>query len=149
MIKMRTQVVGWEEFFDRKPSAPAQAIVIEVERIRAAAVKAISDKDVIIKVAGVAAALLIGIPDVTHAAGYTVTGIDAAASQIYRKLLNVGKWVIIVKGGIDTIQSAISGDLQSAKRNFLSYLLVYVTLWALPWGLKQVDTMFADMGGVS
>lgn len=139
---MKTQVIGWGEFYQSRPVVDP-AVIVELEQIRGALIQAITKKETIIKVAGITLFLLVGIPCVTHAAG---TGIDVAAEKIYRKLMNVGKWVIVIKGGIDTIQSAVNGDLQASKKNFLGYLFVYIILWALPWGLKQVDVMFADMG---
>lgn len=137
MMRMKTQVIGWNEFCNG-PVVKYQ--VIDLERIK----KALLKKENIIKIAGITLVLLIGLPDITHAAA--ATGIDIAAEKIYKKLMNLGKWVIVIKGGIDTIQSAVQGDLQSAKKNFLGYLMVYIVLWALPWGLKQVDILFADMG---
>lgn len=140
---MKTEVVGWGDFFQNKSAAGLPAIIIETDQLRNSVIRAITKKENIIKIAGITLMLLVGIPGVTHAAG---TGIDVAAEKIYRKLMNVGKWVIVIKGGIDTIQSAVNGDLQASKKNFLGYLFVYIILWALPWGLKQVDVMFADMG---
>lgn len=134
---MRTHVIGWNEFC----KGPVEKVpVVDWEKIR----KALLKKEAIIKIAGVTLVLLVGMPDVLHAA--SATGIDVAAEKIYKKLLNVGKWVIVIKGGIDIIQSALQEDVQSAKKKFLGYLMVYVVLWALPWGLKQVDLLFSDMG---
>lgn len=122
---MKTATIKWNDFFANEPKP------------------LISKKtETIIKVAFIGLTTFVMFTDVTFAA----SSIDTAANAIYRKLLNIGKWVIIIKGGIDTIQNAVQGDLQSAKKNFLGYLLVYVVLWALPWGLKQVDILFSDMG---
>lgn len=122
---MKTATIKWNDFFANEPTP------------------VVSKKaETIIKVAFVGLTTFILFTDVTFAA----SSIDTAANAIYRKLLNIGKWVIIIKGGIDTIQNAVQGELQSAKKNFLGYLLVYVVLWALPWGLKQVDLLFSDMG---
>lgn len=73
------------------------------------------------------------------------TGIDASARNIYSKLLNVGKWIIIIKGGIDTINNSVKGDFDSAKKSFLSYLIVYLVLNALPWAMDEVDNVFRQM----
>src|SRR5690606_1789570 len=62
------------------------------------------------------------------------TGIDAGAERVYKKLLNVGKWVIIVKGAIDTIKAVADGDMLSARKNALGYGVTYMILHALPWG---------------
>lgn len=138
----KIQTVSWGDFFIKEKKLQEPVIFIDLVDIRDKAVRCIMKKETIIKVAGITLLLLISLPGTSHAA----TGIDAVADKLYKKLLNVGKWVIIIKGGIDTIQNAVQGDLQSAKKNFLGYLLVYVVLWALPWGLKQVDVMFADLG---
>jgi hypothetical protein len=138
----KVQSVRWGEFFIEKKQSQEPFIFIDFDDIRLKFTRAIMKKETLIKVAGITLLLIIGLPGTSHAA----TGIDAVADKLYKKLLNVGKWIIIMKGGIDTIQSAIQGDVQSAKKNFLGYLLVYVVLWALPWGLKQVDVVFADMG---
>lgn len=87
---------------------------------------------------GAYALLFIGIPDLTFAA----SGIDAAASSIYTKLLLVGKWIIIIKGAIDTINNTVQGDFGSAKKSFLSYLMIYMILNALPWAMNEVDNVF-------
>lgn len=140
---MKTRSVNWDEFFNPKCTA-AQAVVFDLREIQKAVIDGLMNKETIIKVAGVTLILTLALPQITHAAG---TGIDVAASKIYRKLLNVGKWVIIVKGGVDTIQNVVQGDMHSAKKNFLGYMLVYTVLLALPWGLNQVDSMFSDMEG--
>lgn len=80
--------------------------------------------------------------DVTIAAG---TGIDDGAGRIYSKLLEVGKWVIIIKGGISTINFMIQDDATSARKAFFSYLIVYAILHGLPWGMNQVDDVFRDL----
>lgn len=73
------------------------------------------------------------------------TGIDASANRMYSKLLNVGKWIIIIKGGIDTINNSVKGDFDTAKKSFLSYLIVYLVLNALPWAMNEVDNVFKEM----
>ena len=139
----KTQTVSWESFFANSHQRPlAPVVVIDLDRLGKDILCTLVRKEMIIKVAGITLFLLIGLPGTSHAA----TGIDIVADKLYKKLLNVGKWVIIIKGGIDTIQNAVQGDLQASKKNFLGYLLVYIVLWALPWGLKQVDIMFADLG---
>jgi hypothetical protein len=75
------------------------------------------------------------------------SGLDEHASKIYDKLLGVGKWVIVAKGGIETIKSVASSDMQGAQKNFLQYLLIYALLWALPWGMTEVENMFIEMRG--
>lgn len=74
------------------------------------------------------------------------SGIDAGARKIYSKLLTVGKWVIIIKGGMESIQRLVEGDHSAARKSFLSYLLVYVILQGFPWAMDEVDKVFQDGG---
>jgi hypothetical protein len=80
--------------------------------------------------------------DVAFAAS---TGIDVGGRRIYSKLLSVGRWTIILKGGFDIISNTVKGDFEYAKKSFLSYLLVYIILISLPWCLDQVDLVFKDI----
>jgi len=72
-------------------------------------------------------------------------GIDEAGSRIYYKLVSVGKWVIIIKGGIDIIQSIMNGDSQGAKKCFVGYLFAYGVLWALPWCMDEIEVVFKEI----
>jgi hypothetical protein len=120
----------------------AKCYVIDTRKMRKDIAKKLSSRGTIVKVAGVTCVLFFGLPDASFAAG---TGIDAGATKIYAKLINVGKWVIIVKGGIDTIRSVAEGDVNTAKKNFLGYVVTYAILWALPWALGEVDKLFTNM----
>jgi hypothetical protein len=92
------------------------------------------------KVAGSAVILLTTGADLSFA-----SAIDAKANVLYYKLIDVGKWIIIFKGGIDTIKSVGSGDFDMAKKHFFSYLLIYLLLLALPFGMNEVEKLFADL----
>lgn len=76
---------------------------------------------------------------------FASSGIEVGAERLYAKLLTVGKWVIIFKGGFDTIKHMASGDFDSAKKGFLSYLIVYLFLLGLPWAMDEVDGIFKDL----
>ncbi len=86
---------------------------------------------------GVAAAVLL-VPAAVEA----FTGIDAGGRRLHAKIVNIGKWVIVIKGSVDCIQSVLSGDLQRAKRQFFGYLLCFGIMLALPWGLDEVEALF-------
>ena len=86
---------------------------------------------------GVAAAVLL-VPAAVEA----FTGIDAGGRRLHAKIVNIGKWVIVVKGSIDCIQSVLNGDFQRAKQQFFGYLLCFGIMLALPWGLEQVEALF-------
>ena len=93
-------------------------------------------KDLIIQV-GVASAILLA-PTVVEA----FTGIDAGARRLHAKVVNIGKWIIIIKGSVDCIQSVLNGDIQRAKQQFFGYLLCFGIMLALPWGLEEVEALF-------
>ena len=86
---------------------------------------------------GIAAAVLL-IPAAVEAA----TGIDVGGRRMHAKIVGVGKWVIVIKGSIDCIQSVLNGDIQSAKRQFFGYLLCFAIMLALPWGLDEIEGLF-------
>lgn len=76
------------------------------------------------------------------------TGIDAGAKTLYKKLISVGKWIIIIKGGIETIKSAaVDGDFQNSRTKILGYVITYALLWALPWAFDEVEKLFNEMEG--
>jgi hypothetical protein len=93
-------------------------------------------KDLLIQV-GVASAILLA-PTVVEA----FTGIDAGARRLHAKVVNIGKWIIIIKGSVDCIQSVLNGDIQRAKQQFFGYLLCFGIMLALPWGLEEVEALF-------
>jgi hypothetical protein len=94
------------------------------------------------RVIGTTVFIFLATADVAFAAS---TGIDVGGRRIYTKLLNVSKWIIIIKGGFDIVNATIRGDYDVAKKSFFSYLMVYIILLGLPWALDQVDTVFKDI----
>lgn len=142
---MRTVSVGWQEFRGRKITVPSSSCyVVDVRTLPASTAKVILSKGTIIKVAGISFILLAAMPGSSFAAA-AGTGIDVGADKIYKKLLLIAKWVIIFKGGIDTIKSVAEGDLAAAKKNFLGYGVTYAILWGLPWMMKEIDKLMSEM----
>ena len=92
------------------------------------------------KVAGTTAIILVAGGGFDYA--FASTGIEVGAQQLYSKLLSLGKWIIIFKGGFDIIKRMTDGDFDGAKKGFLSYLIVYIFLLGLPWAMDQVDALF-------
>jgi hypothetical protein len=68
--------------------------------------------------------------------------IEAGGYALYLKVLAVGKWVIIIKGTIDIIQTILKGNYFEGKRIFLGYLLCYAAIAILPWALEEVEVIF-------
>lgn len=83
--------------------------------------------------------LFVFIPDVAFA------DIDASGEKLWRKLAKIAKWVIIVKGCIDVIQSILNGDVQNAKQQFLGYLLCFAIIHGLPAALDEIEGVFNDV----
>lgn len=106
----------------------------------------IDDHSFVIKATGLTVSIIaasqFGLVDMTFAAD---SAIDRQAEKIYYKIVNIGKWFIVIKGAFDIIKNVTNGDFDSAKKSSLGYLLVYVILHALPWGFDQVDQAFKEL----
>ncbi|PFP30282.1 hypothetical protein COJ96_06100 [Bacillus sp. AFS073361] len=131
---MKTQSMSISEFLHGKETEPFSA---KVERH-------FNKYGTIYKVAGVTVLILISaIPlgggSVT---AFASSGIDIEARKLYRELIGLGKWVIVFKGGFDILKMIGTGDLDSAKKSFFGYLLTYLLLLGLPYGLDKVDDIF-------
>jgi hypothetical protein len=81
-----------------------------------------------------------------HPAFAATTEIDKKGYEIYKQLLSIGKWVIIVKGGWDVVRSTLSNDYDKAKKGFISYLLAYIFLLVMPALMGYADGI---VGGLS
>jgi len=101
------------------------------------------------KVAGVTAIILIsgGTFDYAFATSTMMSksSVDLTVRALYDELIGIGKWVIIFKGGIDIIKSVGNGDFDTAKKSFFSYLMVYLFLLGLPYGMDRVDDVFSGI----
>lgn len=89
-----------------------------------------------------------GLNIVAHAAAAvdpSTASIDEGARMIYKKLISVGKWVIIIKGGFDAISATVQGDFIQARKSVLAYLLIYLILLGLPWAFGQVELLFEGL----
>jgi hypothetical protein len=104
-------------------------------------VKHVKEHKVVYTIAGYTVVCLVGAPHFGLAAGGGTVG----AEKLYYQLCKVGKWIIIGKGGWETINSAVKSDYESAKKQFLSYLLIYVILLGLPYAMDKVDELFTGL----
>jgi hypothetical protein len=117
-----------------------------------AVIKHIGRNKVVYQVGAMAVTFLLvgGIESVFAAPGGVIgesaqsISFDQRAGWLYRKLTMFAKWVIIIKGGFDTISHTVQGDFPAARKAGLSYLLVYVILLGLPWAFSQVEGMFNE-----
>lgn len=131
---MKVQTVGSvSEFLRGNYAEQGEPFSAKVERH-------LNKYGVVYKVAGITAICL-----ASGGAVFASSGIEVGAERLYAKLLSVGKWVIIFKGGFDIIKNMASGDFDSAKKGFLSYLVVYVFLFGLPWAMNEIDGIFREL----
>jgi hypothetical protein len=72
-------------------------------------------------------------------------GIDESANKLYKKVMEIGKWVILTKGAISCTGSVMDGDFQSAKRSGIGYLVAFALLLGLPWAFDEIETVFNEM----
>jgi hypothetical protein len=131
---MRTESMSISEFMNGPKAEPFSA---KVERH-------FKKYGMVYKVAGVTAILVMS-GDVAFAA----SGIDTEARKLYRELIGIGKWIIVFKGGFDILKMIGSGDLDSAKKSFFGYLLTYLLLLGLPYGLDKVDDIFNSVSATT
>lgn len=68
--------------------------------------------------------------------------IDSGGARIHKKVVGIGKWVIVIKGTIETIKSVLDGDYLTAKTQFFQYLFCFAIMLALPWCLTEIEGVF-------
>jgi hypothetical protein len=74
-----------------------------------------------------------------------VATIEQTSTQFYKKVLGLGRAVILIKGGLEIVQYALSGDFQQVKKTILNYLGMYALLLLLPYGLDQIDALIGGL----
>ena len=134
---MKTETMSISEFLHGKETEPFSA---KVERH-------FKKYGMVYKVAGVTAVILISAIPLGGGAvtAFASSGIDVEAAKLYKELIGIGKWIIVFKGGFDTLKMIGNGDFDSAKKSFFGYLLTYLFLLGLPYGLDKVDQVFASV----
>lgn len=95
------------------------------------------------KVIGTTVIILVTGGGVDYA--FASNGIDRAAGKLYKELVNIGRWILVFKGGVDVIKAVGDGDFPTAKRQFFQYLLIYLMLLGLPYGMEKVDDIFNEL----
>lgn len=135
---MKTEVIDFKSFVNGSYKRPT-ALQTVAKRIDVV-VKHVERHKVVYRV-GAAVIVLFLVCDVT---AFADSALDAKANALYKgKLLGIGKWAIIIKGGWTTIHKTIQEDFDGAKKSFFQYLLVYMFLLAFPWAMNEMDGVFA------
>jgi hypothetical protein len=124
---MKTEVMSISEFLHREK----EPFSVKVERH-------FKKYGMVYKVAGITIIFLTGV----EISAFASSGIDVEARKLYKELLGIGKWIIVFKGGFDTLKMIGNGDFDAAKKSFFGYLLTYLFLLGLPYGLDKVDGIF-------
>ena len=88
---------------------------------------------------GVATTIMMLSPSVALGAS-----LDDRGMSIYWKVVSVGKYIILGKGAIECIQSALNGDFERAKSSAIGYLLCFGLMLALPSGLNEIEGLFKE-----
>jgi hypothetical protein len=91
----------------------------------------------IYKIAGVSLILL-----TSGGTAFATGGIEAGARTLYYELANIGKWIIIFKGGIDVVKAIGEGDASTIKKAILTSLLSYLLLLGLPYFMDRAGELF-------
>lgn len=127
---MKTQVMSLSDFLHREK----EPVSVKIE-------KHFKKYGVVYTIVGTTVIILITGGGVAFAS----SGIDIEAGKLYRELIGIGKWIIVFKGGFDTIKMIGNGDFETAKKSFFGYLLTYLFLLGLPYGLDKVDAVFQNI----
>lgn len=68
--------------------------------------------------------------------------LDAAGNNVLNVVRKIGYWIILVKCMMDIIKNAMSGDMHSLGKTVLLYVLLYGTLFFVPWALRLIEGVF-------
>ena len=136
---MKKEVLSVSEFLNRKKPVDFKDKV-KAHFKKYGIVYRVVGSTVLIFVAG-------GGADFAFAAdGYTDGIIDREARIIYEDLVDIGKWLIVGRGAWEVIHCVLKQDVESAKKNFIGYLMAYVLLLAFPHLMDKIDGMFDRFG---
>jgi hypothetical protein len=113
----------------------APCVVVDTRKMRKEVKKALKSGTAV-KVAGLTV-ILLTTPQVAFAAGF-----ESNAMDLYKKLLGIGKWVIIFKGAIETIKAVADGDTDKAKSSLIRHLVPFIVLMALPHAMNAAEDIF-------
>jgi hypothetical protein len=134
---MKTQVVGSvSEFLNGRQVEESLGAKVERHINKYGSFYRIGAVTVVILLSG-GHALAAGLMDTSP--------LDREAIKIYHEIVRIGKWLIIIKGGIDIIKCIGDGDFQAAKKHCFSYIMIYLLLLGLPYGMQKVDMVFDNI----
>lgn len=93
---------------------------------------------------GMAFALTITINAVTAHAATQQVGLDPLGNKLLGVIQDVGKWVILAKALIDIIKDGLNGgdNMRSIGRTIMSHILMFVSLYLLPWLFDTIRSYF-------
>lgn len=109
-----------------------------IKNMRESLKKCMSDKNLLLKVIISCVILLLNT-------SFAYADVEVQGMRIYYKVVLVGKFVILVKGGIEIINSCANGDFQNAKKCLIGYLMAYGALYLLPYAMDEVENVFKGM----
>ena len=57
----------------------------------------------------------------------------------FDKFIGVIKWVIVGKGGWESVSRMLKEDFNGAKRSLIQYVILFALLLGLPYGLNEIE----------
>lgn len=67
-------------------------------------------------------------------------GLDERMSALYfDKFIGIIKWVIVGKGGWESVSRMLKEDFNGAKRSLIQYVILFALLLGLPYGLNEIE----------
>lgn len=78
--------------------------------------------------------------------GSNSSGIEVGGRELYSRLVSVGKWIIMAKGGFETLKHVTNSDYEGAKKVGISHLVIFALLIGMPYAFDMIEELFSSFG---
>lgn len=68
--------------------------------------------------------------------------LDTKGNEVLFMIRKIGFWIILFKAICDIIQEALRGDLHAVGKTVLNYVILYGSLFFLPYAFRVVEGLF-------
>lgn len=69
-------------------------------------------------------------------------GVNKAGNNALNLFRGIAYWIIVIRGMLDLVTIALNGDTKQISKILMKYLAVYASLFALPYLLRLIETLF-------
>jgi len=68
--------------------------------------------------------------------------IEAGGQRILNIVRTIGFWLILIKAIAEVVKAGLNGDRNAITQIIITYVLIYASLFFLPWALRLVEEIF-------